>query len=485
MSYAYVLSILGWALSAFALTMIAPALVAFGFDETGLALTFLGSAGLTAFAGGALIIATRGARSSAATSEGFVLAAACWVVLAFFGALPILISGSVPSMTDAYFESISGLTTTGATVFASVEGLPHGLLFWRSLLAWAGGFGTILLALNILSFGSLGGMNLFSSAIPRGDRDALDVRLAHSAQALGLVYVALTLLCAVLLWLAGMQPFDAVNHAMSTLSTGGFSTRDASVAAFSSGLIEVILIVFMMLAAVNMTLHWVVLQGRWPHHHRDPEGQALIGLAGVGLALVVAALFFLGDGAPLGALRTGAFAVVSSLTTTGFIGASAGSVAAWPGIVAIVLIALILIGGSTGSTAGGLKLMRLLIFLKLAGRELARLSHPHGVIRLRHGDTILDEPTLRAVWGFLIIFLSAFAALAVALSLFGFELRAALVTAAVTISNAGAALPSVGGGAEYAQFSAGAKWVLAVSMVIGRLEVVTVLIFLSPSFWRR
>ena len=485
MSFAYVLSILGWALSAFALTMIAPALVAFGFDETGLALTFLGSAGLTAFAGGALVIATRGARSSAATSEGFVLAAAWWLVLAFFGALPILISGSVPSMTDAYFESISGLTTTGATVFASVEVLPHGVLFWRSLLAWIGGFATILLALNILSFGSLGGMNLFSSAIPRGDRDALDVRLVHSAQAIGFVYVALTLSCAVLLWLAGMPPFDAINHAMSTLSTGGFSTRDASVAAFGSGLIEIILIAFMVLAAINMTLHWFVLQGRWPRHHRDAESQTLIAVAGIGFALVAAAFFFLGDHGPLGAVRSAAFAVVSSITTTGFAGASADDLASWPGVVAIVLTGLILIGGSTGSTAGGVKLMRLRIFLKLSGREIARLSHPHGVVRLRHGDTALDEATLRAVWGFLIIFLSAFAAIAVALSLFGFDIRTALVTAALTISNAGAALPTVGGGAEYAQFSAGAKWVLGLSMVIGRLEVVTVLVFLSPSFWRQ
>jgi trk system potassium uptake protein TrkH len=484
MSFAYVLSMLGWALSSFSVAMIAPALVSFGFDETGLALTFMGSAALTAFVGGALVIATRGARSAAATSEGYVLAGVFWIVLAFFGALPILISGSAPSITDAYFESISGLTTTGATVFPSAEMLPHGILFWRSLLSWIGGFATVLLALNVLSFGSLGGMNLFTSAIPRGDRDALDVRLVHSMQALSLVYAGLTLLCAVFLWLAGMSPFDAVNHAMSTLSTGGFSTREASIAAFRSGPIEVILIVFMVLAAVNMTLHWVVLHGRWPQHHRDSESQALIAVAIVGLALVAGALFYLGEDGPVSAVRAGAFAVISSLTTTGFTVETAGQIASWPGLVPIVLIGLILIGGSTGSTAGGVKIMRLLIFLKLAGRELARLSHPHGVVRLRHGGATLDEPTFRAVWGFLIIFLTAFASLAVALSLFGFDLRSALVTAAVTISNAGAALPAVGGG-EYAQFSSGAKWVLGLSMVIGRLEVVTVLVFLSPSFWRR
>jgi trk system potassium uptake protein TrkH len=394
-------------------------------------------------------------------------------------------SGAATTMTDAYFEALSGLTTTGATVFDSVEVLPHGLLFWRSLLEWIGGFAAVLLALNILSFGSLGGMNLFSSASPRGARDALDVRLAHSARALGSVYGALTLSCAVLLWLAGMPPFDAVNHAMSTLSTGGFSTRDASVAAFDSGLIEIILILFMVLAALNMTLHWVVLQGRWPRHHRDPESQSFVAVAGVGLGLVAAAFYFLAGDGPFAAARSAVFTVVSSLTTTGFIAAPAAEFALWPGLVPIVLIGLILIGGSTGSTAGGVKLMRLLIFFKLAGRELARLSHPHGVVRLRHGQATLDETTLRAVWGFLMIFLTAFAAITVALSLLGFELRAALVTAALTISNAGAALPSVGGGIEYAQFSTGAKWVLAISMVAGRLEVVTILAFLSPTFWRR
>ena len=484
MSFATVLSILGWGASAFAAIMVVPALFALGFGENDLASTFLASAGLTFFAGGALIIATRGAAASVSKREGFLVAVLAWAAYAFFGALPFFFSGYADSVVDAYFESLSGLTTTGATIFTDVEALPSSILIWRALLQWVGGLGTILLALALLTSAGVGGMHMFSSRMPWRERADLQRRLRQAALSMSWVYGLLTAACAGLLWAVGMPPFEALSHALTTLSTGGFSTRNAGIAAFDSQVIEIVLMVFMIAAATNFTLHWASLYRRTPSYHRDVESRYLIAVLAVGAVLAVASLIWLNDQSFGNGLRVGLFSAVSVLTTTGFSAADGSAVAGWPIVLPVILVALMLIGGSAGSTAGGIKLMRLTIIFKLAGRELARLSHPHGVVRLRYGRRAVDEDTLRSVWGFLTIFITAFAAIAIALSLLGVDLQTAVSATAATLSNTGAALPMIDDGSAYGEFSAGAKWVLSLSMILGRLELVTILVILTPAFWR-
>lgn len=483
MSFATILSILGWGASAFAAVMVVPALFAVGYGETDLVSTFLASAGLTSFAGGALIIATRGSAGAVSKREGFLVAVLAWAAYAFFGALPFFFSGFAGSAVDAYFESLSGLTTTGATIFADVESLPASILIWRSLLQWVGGLGVIVLALALLTSAGVGGMHMFSSRMPWRDRSELQPRLRQAALSMSWVYAVLTAACGALLWAVGMPPFDAVNHALTTLSTGGFSTRDAGIAAFNDPLIEIVLMVFMIAAATNFTLHWASLYRRTPRYHRDVESGYFFAVLAVGTVLALASLIWLDDQSAGSGLRIGLFSAVSVLTTTGFSAAEGSAITGWPIVLPVILIALMLIGGSAGSTAGGIKLMRLVIIFKLAGRELARLSHPHGVVRLRYGRRPVDEETLRSVWGFLTIFMSAFAAIAISLSLLGVDLQTAVSATAATLSNTGAALPMIDDGSAYGEFSSGAKWVLSLSMILGRLELVTILVLFTPAFW--
>ncbi len=484
MSIASVMSVLGWTVSLFAAAMAVPALLAFGYEENTLGLTFLGTAGLTLFAGGALIIATRGAVPTRTKTGTFLIAGLTFVVLAFFGALPFYLSGVAPSATDAYFEAMSGLTTGGATIFYSVENLPRSILLWRAELQWIGGLAAILLTVTILSFSAVGGMNLFVSAIPVGGVDSLPSRLRETALSISWVYALLTLAAAAALLLAGMPAFDALAHALSTLSTGGFSTRDAGIAAFSDPWIESVLIVFMIVGALNFTLHGALFHGRTAPHRRDNESRYLLAIAGIGALLCGGALWALHETGLWDSVRIGVFSAVSALTTTGYSVVSGAESRSWPTMIPVVLMGLMLIGGAAGSTAGGIKLMRIIVFVKLAARELLRLAHPHGVVRLRYAGRAIDEDTLRAIWGFLTIFITGFVLIALALGLLGFDFRDALSAAAVTLTNTGAAWPLIGGGESFAESPVAAKWVLALSMVIGRLELVSVLVLLSPAFWR-
>lgn len=481
MGYATALSVIGWLLLGWAGAMLLPVLVALNYGETGAAGAFFASATLTAFAGGALTIATRGVGRPVSKREAFLVAVLAWTTLSAFGALPFLFTGTVPGVTEAYFEALSGLTTTGASVLGDLDRVPRSVLFWRALSQWSGGFGTIILALAMLSLLGVGGMQLAPSAMPRGGRDSLGARLLESARSIWWIYGLLTLIGAVLLWAAGMPPFDALSHAMTTISSGGFSTRNGSVGAFASPLVEAVLIVFMLAAASNFTLLWALFHGRTRPLREDPELRYLLLFGGGAAALVFAAL--LADGMGLGAsLREATFSAVSVLTTTGF---TTGSVAVWPFGLSALFLGLMMIGGATGSTAGGLKIMRATLMVKEGGRELARLAHPHGVVQLRFGRRTLPDSALGAVWAFIILYLLCFVAVTLGLAAFGLDLQAALAAAGAALSNAGPAMAMVTGGEDgFVLLPAGAKWLLVVAMLLGRLELFTLLAMLSPAFWR-
>ena len=483
MMYVIALSTLGWTLAGFALTMLAPAFVAFGYAETDQAWTFLVSAGVTLFAGGALVAATRGVSRRPNQREAFALAVLVWLVLPFFGALPLYYIGITPTAADAYFEAMSGLTTTGATVLAELEIVERSVLVWRALLQWLGGLGALMLTLVLLSFYSGGAMKLFRSAMPRGERHDLRVQLAQSLQAIWWVYLALTSACALSLFLAGIDIFESICLAMSTLSTGGFSTRDGSLASISSPAVEAVLVVFMLVGAVNFTFHWALFHGRgWRVYAGDPEVRYLIAIALAGSAALAAILFAAGHSGTFGSIRTGLFNVVSMMTTTGF---HNGEPANWPLFATLLLTVLALIGGCAGSTAGGLKLLRLSLLIKLAARELNRLAHPSAVRRIVYAGRAADESPLSGILTFFCTYAVALGLVGVALSFFGLEFHHAFMASAAALSNTGPlAVLAAGGEGGYDALAAGAKWTLCMAMLLGRLEVFALLAFLAGAFRR-
>ena len=484
MSFGTVLNTLGWILVFFAAAMVLPAVIGLGYREFAEAATFGAAALLALFVAGGLIMATRGAVRRIGRREGFLLAVAGWTGLPVFGALPLYFGGAVDDPADAYFEALSGLTTTGATILTAVDETARSLVFWRAEMQWIGGLATIILALALLSHIGFSGRILYRSAMPQGERDTLALRLAYSVRSIWWIYAFLTALCAVLLWLAGMPGFDAVGYAFSTVSSGGFSTRSGSVAAFDNVWIELVLVVFMVVAAVNFTLHWALFHGRPGAYRSDPEFRYFVVLA-VAATVVLAVLLFVGagyDGAA--ALRHGLFNAISVLTTTGF--ASVSDAGDWPPVGPFLLLVLLLVGGSTMSTAGGLKLMRLALLFKLGGRELARLAHPHGVVRLRYGGQLVAEPAMRVVWSFFALYMGSIAAVALIVTGQGIEFRQAVTVAAAALANAGPAYDLIAGGAGgYAVLPAGVKWTLAAAMVLGRLELFLLLTLISPAFWSR
>ena len=476
---------LGWSLGVLALAMLVPSLVAFGYGEAEQSQVFLLSALLTAFASGAIIIATRGvALQAPRRREGFFSATLIWTLVPGFAALPLYQIGVVDTGVDAWFETVSGFTTTGATVIHQLDITEFSVLIWRALLQWLGGLATIVLVVVLLSYLGGGGMQFFESAMPRGERKAMSVQIVHTLKSIGGIYCALTFLCAVFLWFAGMTVFESIAHAFSAVSGGGFSTRDASIAAFSSPVIELVLIIFMVASAVNFTLHWAVLHGRKISiYTTDVEIRALAGLivaAGAMLTVIAWSTGALDSHHML----TGLFMAVSTITTSGFVSHTDTS---WASAGIMLMLMLMFTGGATGSTAGGLKLLRFTALVKMAGRELSRLAHPHGVVALKYGSRPIDTGTLHAIWSYFCIYLLTIVGLSVILALFGVGFTDALGMVVSVISNSGLGDGTllVESGNGYADISDGAKYSLIAAMILGRLEFLTVLVLLSPSFWRR
>ena len=483
MSFAPVIAFLGWLLALFASAMLLPAAVALAYGEARGAAVFAATASVTLFFGIGLVFATQGAERRIQRHGNFLLAVIAWPLLAVFGAAPFYLLGAVATPTDAFFEALSGLTTTGATVMSGLDEQGRGVVIWRAWLQWLGGLGTIVLAVSVLPMLGVGGMQVFHGAMPHGDHASLEARAIRSAAALSWIYAGLTLACAAALLAAGMPAFDAFGHALSTLSTGGFSTRDAALGYFDDPWIESVLIVFMLAGAMNFTLYWALLHGRPKIFRDDTESRALLGAAALG-ALGAAYVLARHGTVDIGeALRHGVFAVVSTLTTTGYVNRT---IDPWPTVLPILFLALMFVGGSSGSTAGGVKLMRVALAMKQGRRELARLSHPHGVVRIHYGERAVPAPAIQALWSFFILFLASLATLAVVLSALGLDTVRAVSTALVTLTNSGAALPLVAGAdASYAVLPDVTKWVLCLGMLLGRLELVTAVVLLTPMFWRR
>ena len=414
--------------------------------------------------------------------EGFAVVTFGWIFLSLFGCLPFIIHGSIPSITDAYFETISGFTTTGATILSDIEALPHGLLLWRSLTHWIGGMGIIVLSLAILPFLGIGGMQMFKAEVPGPVADKLTPRVAGTAKILWGVYVLLTGAETVLLMLGGMSFFDSLCHSFATLATGGYSTENTSIAAYNSSYIDFVIIFFMLLAGTNFAIHYRFLKGDVRAYRQNKEFIFYISTIGVATALIGLHTFFRNDISLFKAFQDTLFQVLSIITTTGF---ATADYEQWSQSSQAILLFLMFTGGCAGSTAGGIKIIRIYILIKFILSEITRLLHPHAVVRVRIGNAIINREVITNVLGFYALFMFTFVIGVVVMTLLGLDLLSALGAVIATLGNIGPGLGSVGPTDNYAHIPAVGKWFLSFLMLAGRLELFTVVILLTPGFWRK
>jgi trk system potassium uptake protein TrkH len=416
------------------------------------------------------------------TRDGFLIVALFWVLLTLLGAWPMVL-GFGMSPVDALFESASGLTTTGATVLTGLDDMPRSLLFYRQLLQWLGGMGLIVLGVAVLPMLGIGGMQLYRAETPgpvKGEK--LTPRLGATARILWLIYLGLTILCALAYWFAGMSAFDAIAHSLSTLSTGGFSTHDASLAYFDSAAIEAIAVFFMLLAAINFGVHFAVLHHRRPWlYFRDIESRSFLAIVFAVTLLVSVVLLMQGDYAGWhDSLRDSVFEVVSVVTSTGF---GIVDFTHWPDFLPLMLIMISFIGGCGGSTAGGMKVMRLLLLVQQGNREIRQLLHPHARLPLRLGGRLVDNSMVQGVWGYFAVYVTTFAILTLVMIHAGLDETSAFAAVATSMNNLGPGLGQVA--YTFQDVSDLGKMVSVVAMLLGRLEIFTLLVLLSPDFWRR
>ncbi len=475
--------ILGLLLMVFSFTMLPPAAVGWFYGDIGVR-PFLDGFLVTLGTGLVLWWPARRVRRDLRLRDGFIVAVSFWVVLGLFGAIPLAFAVHPHlSITDAVFESISGLTTTGATVIVGLDALPKSILFYRQELEWLGGMGIIVLAVAVLPMLGVGGMQLYRAETPGPIKDAkLTPRIAETAKALWYIYLGLTIACGLAYWLAGMDVFDAIAYSFSTVSIGGFAPHDASMGYFNQPLIEAVAIVFMLLSGANFGLHFFAIRRRSLRPYLDDSEfrtyftvLAVLAVITVGYLYLTQHFGHFGDD-----LRHGLFQAVSIGTTTGF---TTSAYHQWPGFLPALLIFASFIGGCAGSTGGGIKVVRFLLLLKQGGRELMRLVHPNAQFAVKIGRRPVDDRVIDAVWGFFAAYVATFSIIMLALMATGLDQVTAFSAVAACMNNLGPGLGSVGD--NFANLNPLAKWLLCLAMLFGRLEVFTPLVLFTPGFWRR
>jgi len=443
----------------------------------------LGSGLLTLASGLVIVLLTRNPKSKELKKrDGYLIVTLGWLIMSFFGTLPYILSGAIPNLTDAFFETISGYSTTGASVIYDIEGVNKGILFWRSLTQWIGGMGIIVLTIAILPLLGIGGMQLFVAEAPGISPDKLQPRIKETAKRLWLIYIGLTVAETLLLWAGEMNFYDAINHALTTMATGGFSTKNASIAYFASPYTHYIIIVFMILAGTNFTITYFALHGEFKKViHNEEFRYYLSSCLGLGLMIALGILFI--SNSPVEkALRNGLFQVVSIITTTGYVTAD---YTAWSPFITVVFFILMFIGGSAGSTAGGVKIVRHVVLFKNSILEFKRQIHPTAVIPVRLNRIAVDRDITFTVLAFIMLYISIFALGSIIVAMMGVDFETALGSVATTLGNIGPGIGSVGPINNFAHMPDQAKWFLSFLMLLGRLELFTVLILFTPYFWRR
>jgi len=426
-------------------------------------------------------IAGKNVKKNLGKREGYIIVSLAWIVISLFGAIPFILSGAVSNYTDAFFETISGFTTTGASILDNIEGVPKGLLFWRSMTHWIGGMGIIVLSLAILPFLGIGGMQLFMAEVPGPTPDKLHPRITATAKRLWGIYVILTIVQTGLLMLGGMNLFDGLCHAFGTMATGGFSTKNTSIAGFSP-YIQYVITLFMILAGTNFTLHYLALHGKLKDIWKNEEYRYYISAIFVATIIITLTLTFTSNANLEKGFRDSIFTVVSITTTTGFVTAD---YLFWPGALWFIIFLLMFVGGSAGSTGGGIKVVRQLLLFKNSLLELKRLMHPHAVLPVRLNRKPVSQDIIFNVLAFFLIYIIIFAFGTLVMSLMGLDFETAIGSTAATIGNIGPGIGNVGPVDNYANIPILGKWFLSFLMLLGRLELFTVLILFSPAFWKR
>lgn len=413
--------------------------------------------------------------------EGYLIVVLSWIFMTGFGMLPFILAEEVTTIPDAIFETVSGLTTTGASILTDIEAMPKGLLFWRSMTQWIGGLGIIVLTVAIFPLLGIGGIELFVAESPGPTSDKVHPRISETAKRLWYVYVGLTVAATLLFWVGGMTFYDAINHALTTLATGGFSTKNTSMAYYDSAFIQYTAIFFMFLAGTNFTLIYFGLHGRFRKVFKSDEFKAYSG-ALLGLSLVLfLAIYVQSDISPEFAFRKAAFQVVSLVTTTGFV---SDDYTQYGQGITFVCFMILFLGGSAGSTAGGIKFVRHVTFLKNSWLEFKRIVHPRAIVPLIINGERVTGRIINNIMNFLLIYLSTFVIGSLLISLLGYDLATSLGAVATCLGNVGPAIGEAGPVDNFAFFSPVAKVILSVMMLLGRLELFTILILFTPFFWR-
>lgn len=482
MHVAIIFRILGILLMVFSIALLPPMVVSLIYQDGALS-AFALALGINFGVGAVCWFPVRNRHQDLKTRDGFVVTVLFWLVLAVSGAMPFMLSESMNlSFTDAFFESLSGWTTTGATVITGIDLLPESILFYRQLLQWLGGMGIIVLAVAILPMLGIGGMQLYRTETPGPMKDSkLTPRITETAKTLWYIYLALTIACAIGFYLAGMSAFDAICHAFSTVAIGGFSTHDASIGFFDSPLIESVAIFFMIISAFNFALHFYAWRFKSiTHYFQDSEVKVLLTVLVLAAIVTFTTLVISNSYEPDEALRFGLFELVSIATTTGF---ATADFTLWPIFLPFLLFFLAFMGGCAGSTGGGLKVIRVLLIYKQGSREMKRLIHPNAIIPIRIGGRPIDDRVVEAVWGFFSVYLMLYIIMTVLLLATGLDFVTAFSAVGACINNLGPGLGEVA--AHYGDISDFAKWVLSFAMLLGRLEIFTLLVLLTPTFWRQ
>lgn len=463
-----------------ALTMLIPLCISLLYGD-GDAGTFLYSFLITASFGGVMFLVFRTPNTDISHREGFIIVGFTWISVGFFSSLPYLISGVFPSLVDCIFEAVSGITTTGASIASDIGSLSRGLLFWRAMTNWLGGMGIIVLSLTILPVLGVGGMQIYKAEASKISGERLAPRIKDMARILLSVYLTLSVAMAVLLVVAGMGVYDAVLHTLAGMSTGGFSNQEASIGGFANVYVECVVMLIMVIGATNFALHYGFLKSGLRSYAESEEFRFYVLVMVVATAAVAVNLHGAVYSTLSESVRYASFQVISITTTTGFSSADFGS---WPAFSQVLLVGLMFFGGSAGSTTGAIKCVRILLIIKVCYKELYKLVHPHAVSPVKLGGRVVPPEVLRSVLGFAFLFFMVFAVSAGALAWIGLEPLTAVSSAAATLGNIGPALAELGPTSNYSMVPDAAKWVMLFNMLLGRLEIYTLLILLVPAFWR-
>lgn len=460
-------------------------LISFGvgwlFDRV-LLLPMLWAGITTTFAGLLLWGSTFKAKRNIKKQEGYLIVTFGWVALCIFGTLPFLFTGYIPNFTDAFFETVSGFTATGATILTYIEGLPCALLFWRSLMAWVGGMGIVVLTVAILPILGIGGVKLFMAEAPGLSAEKVHPRIKETAKRIWFIYLLFTFSEFVLLKIAGLSWFDSINHALTSIATSGFSTKDASIAAFESPLVQYIIIVFMFLGGTNFVLTYFAFKGKFSRVFKNEEFRFYIFIIGIFSLITFLTILFNTNSPIEKAFRDALFQVISIITTTGYVTADYTS---WASLTTVLFFMMFFFGACAGSTSGGAKLIRHLLLGKNIVSEFKRQLHQHAIIPVRYGGKSVSPKIISTITSFIIIYILFFIMGALVLALLGENFDSALGASAACLGNVGPAIGKAGPVSNFSEIHWIGKWLLSFFMLLGRLELYTILVLFTPYFWRK